>query len=283
MSSVGRSWVTPLKHDLMNRMVGQEVGAMSRGAFRDVSRLFWYDLTAGDAAPVKGSEWSKSCSVGILASHAAWEGNRKPVLIHLYEAASRTYGTLLENLTEQLPVFGWTRYDDDTWTHPNGSGLHAFPDSGETADLSSVGRSSAVLAFNDPNSVHGWAMRPGFAAEVRDRGVPWLRTLSTLGCNVSGLKRLERDQREGWYDFPEQIRKGTPGYRDMILAAVDRDSAQWAYLISTAARWREETEKHFSQSAGRLRRTMSTAWWRQEPEKFAALTNQLFLTRGERG
>ena len=47
--NVGRSWRTPIKHDYLWYLAGEESGAIPKlGARRGI----WYDLTAGDAATI---------------------------------------------------------------------------------------------------------------------------------------------------------------------------------------------------------------------------------------
>ena len=88
-AQVGKSGITPCKHFLLNRLLGREMGVLSRG-MPPVSEVLLYDLTAGDAVPYIPAEQSEllpqaafrdGCSPGIFLRHADWlvQRNRLPV------------------------------------------------------------------------------------------------------------------------------------------------------------------------------------------------------------
>lgn len=277
--TVGRSWRTPAKHEVMASFVGQEVGVVNRSpAHRDITRLVWIDLTAGDAADVEGHVWRSACSPGILARHAT--RSAKPVEIMLHEIQPATYYRLLDNLAAHLPTLGYEKDGENCWRTSTVT-LQAVNTSGGNADVTFVGQSDAVLAFNDPNAITEWAMRPTFAEEIRARRVWCYRALSTLGCNVSGIKRLTLDERRGWFDLISSEQCALPDYRDLLLAGIDRDESQWAYLLNTPAKWRSTTE-HFVRSAfGRVGREIVANWYHGAPAGFEAAKRSLFMTKKE--
>jgi hypothetical protein len=275
---VGRSWRTYAKHELMSSFIGQEVGVVNH-ALRDMSRLVWIDLTAGDAARVDNvKKWHESCSPGILARHAIH--SRKPVGIFLHEIQAATYDRLLGNLDRHLPELGYVRDDENTWRIDNRVVIRAHNTSGQQADVSFVQKADAVFVLNDPNAITEWAMRDNFAREITAR--TWcFRSLSTMGCNPAGLKRLEKEERLHWFSFPDTQERALPRYRDLILAAIDRDEAQWAYLLSTSEKWRDKTEAVFKTAFKKCGRTAAMAWLRKNPEQFTETKRTLFLTKKE--
>lgn len=274
---VGRTWRTPAKHDLMRSLIGKEVGVCS--VKNTVQRCIWYDLTAGDAALVEGHEWINACSPGILANHARNLG--KPVAVHLYEIKSATFDRLLGNLAEQLPELGYRKLSDLIWLHGEHVQIFAHNQSGSEANLSMVQTGDAVFALNDPNAITEWAMRDTFAAEVSRR--TWMfRSLSTLGCNPAGLKRLPLEERQGWFDLLRHHEQASPNYRDLLLAAIERDDAQWAYLMGEPVKWRGQMEAVARSAFKRHGASMVTAWWREQPVAYDELKRQLFLTKTER-
>ncbi len=280
--SVGRSWRTPAKHSLMSSLIGEEIGVVNRSRqFGRDCRAVWIDLTAGDAAPVDGSKWHDSCSPGILARHAAHPRNARPVDIFLHEIQAAAYDRLLGNLDEQLPGFGFERYGEGMWRVPDRNIVVVARNvTGQEAEVRSIRHGDAVFVFNDPNAVTDWAMRDTFAREIGER-TPWFRSLSTMGCNPGGLKRLELEERQYWFEFPRSQERELPGYRDLLLAAIEGDDAQWAYLISTSALWRGKTEKVVSSAFRKVGRTVAMSWLRQDAADFDALKRKLFLTRAE--
>ena len=274
--NVGRSWRTPIKHDYLWSIVGQEAGAIAHlGAHHGT----WYDLTAGDAALIPGEMWHRSCSPGILAYHASQ--CRVPVHIRLYEIQAATYDRLLGNLTSYLPTLGYVATGPANWTHPgNDSIVTAHNLSGSAADVTDITRDTAVFVVNDPNAITEWAMRPTFAAEIADR--TWLsRCLSTMGCNPAGLKRLTIDERINWFATVREQQLSLPDYRDLSLAALDQDEAQWAYLVATSDKWRAKTDQAARKSAKNCNRSVSAAWWRQDRARFDDLLLRLFLQKSE--
>lgn len=274
---VGRGWRTPIKHDYLSSIVGQEAGVAPK--LRDVQSGVWYDLTAGDAALIPGKMWHGSCSPGILAYHAT--RCALPVHVRLYEIQPATYDRLLGNLTSYLPTLGYGAAASDTWIHPgNGSTVTAHNMSGAEADVTGVGDDTAVFVVNDPNAITEWAMRPTFAAEIAAR-TKWSRCLSTMGCNPAGIKRLTIDERINWFATVYEQQRALPAYRDLSLAALDRDEAQWAYLVATSDQWREKTDRAAEKSAKSCNRSVSIAWWRQDPSRFDDLLLRLFLQKSE--
>lgn len=274
--NVGRSWRTPIKHDYLWSIAGQEAGAI---AHLGAQRGTWYDLTAGDAALIPGEMWHRSCSPGILAYHASQ--CLIPVHVRLHEIQAATYDRLLGNLGTYLPAFGYGATSPSTWTHPgNGSTVTAHNLSGAEADVTDVDRDTAVFVVNDPNAITEWAMRPTFTAEIAAR--TWLsRCLSTMGCNPAGIKRLVIDERINWFAAVREQQQSMPDYRDLSLAALDQDEAQWAYLVATSDKWRTKTDQAARKSAKSCKRSVSIAWWRQDRDQFDDLLLRLFLQKSE--
>lgn len=273
---VGRTWRTPAKHAMMRSFIGQESGA--GGAMPAIKRHVWIDLTAGDA--VTDHEWKANCSPGILAYYAA--SARKPVTVLLNEIQPATFDRLIASLVEQLPALGYRQISDTAWLLGDGRVfLEATNQSGHNVNVDEVKRTDAVAVLNDPNAITDWAMRPNLAAEIARR-TPWSRCLSTMGCNTAGIKRLDGETRSGWFDHVEAQQEASPHYRDLLLAAIDRDAAQWAYLISTPDKWRAKTEAVVKTAFKAVDRTPTMAWFGTARNDFEELKRQLFLTKAER-
>lgn len=274
--NVGRSWRTPIKHDYTWSIVGQEAGAI---AHLGAQTGAWYDLTAGDAALIPGKMWHRSCSPGILAFHATQ--CQLPVRVRLHEIQPATYDRLIGNLGIYLPALGYGATGPSSWTHSgNGSTVTAHNLSGSDADVSDIDRDTAVFVVNDPNAIIDWAMRDTLPAEISTK-TGLFRCLSTMGCNPAGLKRLTIDERIKWFATVREQQQALPHYRDLSLAALDRDEAQWAYLVATSDKWRAKTDQAARKSAKDNNRSVSIAWWRQNPHRFDDLLLRLFLQKSE--
>lgn len=279
---VGRSdgGRTDNKHRLMWGLAGEEVATVQK--IHPIRRSVMYDLTAGDAASTGNQPWHEASSPGILAYHAKWEHMKKPVLIGLHERNSRTYQRLLDNLGEHLPSLGYRRTADSTWALDGGRvEIYAVCKDSREASISAVRSGDAVFVLNDPNSMADWAMRDGFYDEVRAR-TPWFRSMSAMGFNASGMKMgLDLPRRETWQDHIEGIRRGEPGYRDLALVKTDSDPSQWAYLVATAAKWKDRTDERIRRTYARSGMTCTIAWWSHGPVEFENLLQPLVYWKSE--
>lgn len=275
-TSVGRSWRTQAKHDLMNKIEGQEIGAAN--SINAINRLIWIDLTAGDGAGSEDVDWSRSCSPGIHVAHAM--NSAKLIEILLYEINSATYAQLLRNLNSNLQTMGFVAHGDSIWRLGHVT-VRAYNADGRTAPVNFVGAQDAVLVINDPNAITDWAMRDSFAQEITDR-TSWFRSLSTLGCNPSGIKRLPFTERVSWFGMIDEQQAALPRHRDLMLAVIEKDSSQWAYLVSTAERWRATSERDvrgaFRTNGGK---TVAITWCRRDPAQFEETKRALIYTKDE--
>lgn len=122
---------------------------------------------------------------------------------------------------------------------------------------------------------------PG-AKEIADR-TPWFRSISTMGCNTGGLMRLNSDERAEWFDRIQEQEGALPRHRDLLLAAIQSDSAKWAYLLCEPVKWRDEMERQARDSFGRFGFGLDMAWFGSQRPAYEALKRRLFLTRTELG
>lgn len=284
--TTGRSKRTPAKHKLMSKLYGREVGAAHQ--IPTITELLWLDLTAGDGLPSEPDRnWRESCSPGILAYLARWPKGPggppqavKPTKVVLYERQPRTFEMLLSNLAENLPTLGYHRADETRWVCGSVL-LEAVNADGATADLTIIRRSTAVMVSNDPNAIVDWAMPPDMPDAIRMR-TDYHLGISTMGCNPAGLKRLDWEQRKGWYGHVGSQIGALRGHHDLYLAAIERDDAQWAYLITAPAKWRAPTEQDAAAAFNQHGMSLWTAWWRTETEQFREMADVLFKTKHER-
>jgi hypothetical protein len=278
---VGRSHRTPAKHALMSSIYGREIGVVNKGPrhHRGLQRLVWIDLTAGDGIPEDGMDWHRNCSPGINAYHAI--RSAKPVDITLYEIKPATFDRLIESLAAHLPDLGYERINATVWHYQDRVVLRAICGNGAEAPVAHIRNTDAVLVSNDPNAITTWAMRPTFAEEIASRA--WcFRSISTMGCNPAGLKRLDLTVRGEWFELIGQQEAAVPGHRDLLLAAIKGDSAQWAYLLNEPEKWRPSVERIARTAFGHSGYSLETAWYRHESEQFKELKEKLFFRREER-
>jgi hypothetical protein len=248
MNAVGVSDRTPGKHGALDAFLGKQVGVMSTPAFHG-RRLHLVDCTAGNGQP---TAYSTTTSPDIITRHARWALERDiQVTVRMYERAPSNYMSLVERFKD------W-----DVLCEPAES-MKPF---WHSTDL--------LFVVNDPNSVADWALPNAL------KYAPQLTTVfSTLGCNVGGLKRVPRSERDHWYQHVQQQIAMLQRWHDALLVILDNDASQWAYLVNAPSRWRDEIAKAFKKSFNG--REISTAWWKMDQEVFNSMCDQLFLTKKE--
>lgn len=298
-ATVGHGFRTPGKHRVMDLCLSQEVGALSVIAAKYRKRRSpWYDLTAGsgiavnyDGVELPDSElnqWEKGCSVGILTGNAM--KSHIDVVIRASEKAPNTFDVLANVLSERLPEYGLQQCSNPTaasstfaWIGHNKFGANVIFEvthgSGQDAYAGDISNSDAVFALNDPNSMAELAMSEEFTAAVST--AKFVRMLHTMGCNVGGIKRLDRELRSHWFDFITAQRVALHRHHDLILGAIERDASQWAYMLRTASRWRQSNSDQMRKAFDRFGMTLAVHSYRDNPRQFYDLRNQLFLTQRE--
>lgn len=278
-SKVGRSQRTPAKHRLLNATLGQIAGTALTSRINAAGVTF-IDLCAGDGVPTEGADFWHGTSPGLMIRHARFVADRRlPACVDLYEINRVTFDQLLASLREHLgePL---ASYGDSAEFSYGGVIVRARRASGRDATTDRIGVNYCVFINNDPNSIHDWAMRPTFVEEVRLR--TWMcTTFSTMGCNVGGLKMLSPDERQMWFGHLSSIKNSTPARIDLMLCAIDRDPAQWAYAITTPVGWRDRTAHDATRAFDSIGRGLRLEWWRISPEAFIDLEKTLYLTKAE--
>ena len=266
-NTVGKSGVTPCKHFLLDRLLGQEAGVYGTGRLPICDSAVWVDLTAGDGQPTRVEKPENSCSAGIFTKHASFVVERKkPLEVCLFEINKITHDKLKSNLRNK-----W--FDK----YPNARSVVTAVNQDSSKIYLNVSRSTACFLYNDPNSIDDWA----FTEKFLESTPPFTRTLTTMGCNVGGLKRVLSDSPERSDVWRKNIEMLFMLQRhELILFAVG-DASQWAYLISTPDSWLEDTvdlckKAHSLQThTKRAPRIVTT----KKPREFDALLDELLMTK----
>lgn len=249
---VGKSNRTPGKHAALDRYLGKTAGVISR-IYKDM-RIFFIDCTAGDG---NADDFDRQTSPGIMIRHAEWLRSKGiPVQVKLFERSTQNAAMLEEKVNGRAEIFA------------ESSAQMAPIDWRENGDL--------VFISNDPNTIADWALPPALL------NAPRLTTVfSTLGCNVGGLKRLPKDQRQVWHEhIRDQIGLLQP-WHDAMLCRLVNDASQWAYMVNSPKKWRSDLEQAFRSSFDRVGYKTKTHWARLDRLGFSDSINQLFLTKEE--
>jgi len=265
---VGKSGVTPCKHDLLNKLLGREVGTLKANKLGVLDYLI-VDLTAGDGVPYTGKEFRKGCSPGIILHHAEYLATKTCVQANvlLLEKQEATYLELVANIKSQQSDFkGY-------------ASLNVFCRDSKTWDFYQNFTDAAFL-YNDPNHIEDWCLTPAMLATAPK----FTTSLSTLGCNVGGMKRLDLDKRELWFDRINMVTGSiVQPWHDACLLSVG-GADQWAYLVTAPTKWRDQITSDCLAAASKMEGREADpqiAWFKQDPAAFLALQQYLFLTKAE--
>ena len=147
----------------------------------------------------------------------------------------------------------------------------------DATDMLRTWRDDDVLfVVNDPNTMADWALPKAM------QYAPSLTTVfSTLGCNVGGMKRLPRGERQVWYGHVKDQLSLLQSWHDALIVTLDGDASQWAYMVNAPSKWRGEVESAFNKSFAYSPHELRHAWYKSNPDGFRAIQDHLFLTRKE--
>jgi hypothetical protein len=246
---VGVSYRTPGKHDAMSGFLGKTVGVMK--VRYPWNTLHVIDCTAGDGEP---NTFSGTSSPEIIQKHIAWLNTNGGRATAVFFERSPVSASALKQKT-LWPVFNVDASEMQGYWSPN----------------------DFLFVVNDPNTMSDWAL-PGALRDAPKMTV----VFSTLGCNVGGLKRLPKDQRQTWYNHVGDQLSILQHWHDALLVTLEGDKAQWAYLVNAPKVWRSDLEKTFTKAFTGRGHQVRFAWVKSQPVEFGALIDELFLTKKER-
>jgi len=285
-TTVGRSSVTPCKHFLLHKLLGQEAGVMAHGVQQldGCERAFWLDLTAGNGEPMNIEKPDPlTCGSAIFAYHAQYLANEsngvlRELEVHASEQNKKTYLQLTNNM-EKLWWPLYPRAKEFTNLHHSKA---------EELNLPEFRNTDAVFMYNDPNLIAHWSLAPNIINNM----TMYTRTLTTLGCNVGGYKREIAKNPELADKWRNNIEKLLTMQRHPAVLLAVGDMSQWAYLITTPKNWVGSTMKTCESAWDDARkkspefreliknkrpRIVST----EEPQKFDNLLDELLLTKDQ--
>jgi hypothetical protein len=265
---VGKSGVTPCKHDLLNKLLGREVGTLKANKL-DLADYMIVDLTAGDGVPYAGKTFWKGCSPGIILHHTKYVAGQTWVSCNvlLLEKQHGTWLDLLANIERD--------YDQNKDVMVNTLCVDS-----KSYDFLGLKNADAAFLYNDPNHIEDWCLTP----EILAKAPKFTTSLSTLGCNVGGMKRLDLDKRELWFDRINMVTSSiVQPWHDACLLSVG-GADQWAYLVTAPTKWRDQITSDCLAAASKMEGREADpqiAWFKQDPAAFLALQQYLFLTKAE--
>lgn len=291
---VGKSGITPCKHFLLNRLLGREVGVLSVGR-PPVREALLYDMTAGDGTPYVATDqvelienqskgFEEGCSPGIFLRHTTWLAHRKRVPVSLMgcEKQSVTHAELVKNTAGWLSAKGWNETDRGVHQIGNGYGrVQYLHTNSREMRGPGINRDASCFIYNDPNHIEDWSLTADFL-----RNCPKFTTsLSTLGCNVGGLKRIDEGKRREWFIRVEVLCDALlQRWHDACLFSIG-GADQWAYLITAPEKWSDEITRECLQAASKLEKKITAppqvVWRKLNPSGFYELERFLFLTKDE--
>lgn len=259
------------KHRLLNKTVGRLAGVFGSNSPKVGflhSPYFFIDLCAGDGIPSYYSDFS---SPEILTNHARNIQARRGVdsaIVVLIEKDRATF----DKLQKAFPA------NENTYL------IHGDSKSPEViAEIAEIIKAkgkpnSPCFVHNDPNKVTDWAITPDLL-KVLPR---YTTSLTTMGCNVSGLKRLDLESREKWFEYVQVLGQSVRAVKchDAYLASLRNDKAQWAYLVTAPAKWEQDVVSDVQKAFKDWPHGVEGAWL-SNANQFDTLIKSLFLTKKE--
>lgn len=272
---------TPAKHAFLNSLVGRFVASAHHCAERlgmPIETLHLLDLTAGDGIAYHDEgQWHRACSPGILAHHGRWDRCPLPVEIDLYEIRAAQANDLLINLDAHLPDLDYEKDGAAAWSaHDGRVHLRAHHGDGGLAPLHQLGWGDFAFLNHDPNHIKDWALTPVFGVGSN------VLSLTTMGCNVGGLLRLDLDERRNWVRRVAEVVATLQYTQDALLLSIDGDGSRWGYLATTARKWWEKDGALATKAFGKHSYALTSAWWKRNPEDFEEILDYLMLQGAER-
>lgn len=250
---------TPYKHALLNALLGKILGASSRLGWLTDNLLI--DACAGDGTE---NAWSGTSSPLLFCHHAGL--CRKPTRCIMIEKSVYEWmnlGGLIDRLKE------WHLAPENTQV------LLGDYRSDEIAHaIGCCSPSTNCFLHIDPNHANDVGKIESLQAILSE----YLLMLVTLGCNASGIKRLPVEQRREWFFCLEYLLSLMRHNHDACLVRLEKDAAQWAYLITVPKVW----QGHVRQMVNDLSREywakgVEQNWYRDDPKAFWKAAERLFL------
>jgi hypothetical protein len=258
----GRSSRTPFKHWVLDSHLGKICGVISTRSrsVPAVPRPFLcVDLCAGD-----GSETDEHrSSPRIITHHCNWLASRGfDVRSDLIEKHSATFESLEANMQGVDVNHTCVLHNDDARE------FRFVP----------TCANQAVFINCDPNSIADLPFSESLARSL----TPTTTMTLTLGCNVGGLKRMTREQRQSWFDYISVMIDIMPSWHDAMLIAIESDASQWAYFTRLPRVWSVSQMHHVKQRGSKMfEHGVTVESLRCDKRAFMELVSRLFLTKAE--
>jgi hypothetical protein len=269
--SVGKSeGRTPGKHALLNAVLGKQAGAFWRSKQWMNQPFVIIDLCAGDGVD---TEESGLCSPKIIKKHSQWIrcqfNSEQASIVILVEKDPGTFDILSNSphYSDCILIKGDSNSNEVT--------------SQITSVFKNIPHSNKCPVFihHDPNSVTNWCLNKEYL-ELSDL----VTTMVTMGCNVSGIKRLGFEERKQWFDnfnvLKRQV-KSTNGRLDLCLSALKGDCSNWAYSLSSPSVWIDDMTSATATAFRKWANGIELEWMNDSPIEFDRLVHKLFLTKKE--
>lgn len=282
------------KHDAYRLLLERDISAAPYVApklsltYRD----YWIiELTAGSGIPYHGGRWHTATSIGISARTAVASRGKAPLHVLVFENNRRTYRTLLQNLTEQLPKLRYTQLDESKWVARNKAGatveLTTNCADGFNYQFQEQRRGSFTFIFHDPNSMCDWALNTSALLDSVRKGNR-VCSFHALGFNVGGGKRRPllpagNVYREQWFVYLQTLVGTVSVGQDCLIGKLVNDDSQWAYIVIAPEKWNPQSIDLIRNClTGTGRDVEIVSLINDDEQKMNDIVNNLVLTREEK-
>jgi len=260
---------TPIKHALLKMVSGQIAGAASK--IDRFNELLVIDACAGSG---NASIHSGTSSPEILCGHLDWASS--------HGLKARGYFVEKHDRTVELLARNIGSFSRDNELFPKDDLkqpiIEIFHGDYRSPGLAMrIGpRKLGVTGFLhiDPNHANDVELSGELLAAL-----PTDTTmLVTLGCNANGIKRLPAIERIKWFDRVNYLFLLMRRNHDACLIQLQRDKAQWAYLLTVPKVWRDRIGNAIPKLAKLYwAKGVISDWHSDSNENFWKAASRLFL------
>ena len=134
-------------------------------------------------------------------------------------------------------------------------------------------KNQAILLLSDPNALDINAMPKDWETTLPDSMLAFI----TLGCNVGGLKRMEIEKRQLWFDHILTFGSLVKDRHDIVLTELMYDASQWLYMTRIPKVWTKNYIEFVYQTGIQVR----VASHKNQEGKFGDILNRCFYTKAE--
>ncbi len=263
-NTVGHSARTKCKHLLLEMLLEKELVSIARSYLktRILPQYILMDLCAGSG------------------DRSSYSGQSSPIIMSKYHSMFRDVFHAEASL---ILVERDTKTFIELKNNVRREGMSAILLNTDAREIARVpvltNKDSAMFIHADPNHLQDWPLSNDLLLSSPSRTT----ILATLGCNISGMKRMSPEARSKWFWWIDMVLQWIPKDYDASLITLRRDRGQWAYLIVCPTNWHngDRDAEWIHDAFEPWKHGIDVYYHRFNPVGFSQAVSKLFLTKRE--